>query len=98
MILQLFRLPPWNQFSVTDPVGNVEKVKGAGEAISNVSNEVYQAVSGVFGAAANGINLLVKYWYVPVIVGGVIVGYRLIKKSNPAAISADVIKALAAKN
>lgn len=47
----------------------------------DVGTAVYKTVEDV---ARLGLGFLTKYWYIPVIIGGVIVGYLLIRK-NPAA-------------
>lgn len=62
------------------------------EVVKDAGTTVYKTVEEV---ARNGYNFLTKYWYIPVLVGGVIVGYLLIRK-NPAANVADIMAAVAA--
>lgn len=62
------------------------------ETVKDVGTTVYKTVEDV---ARNGYNLVTKYWYIPVIVGGLLVGYLLIRK-NPAANVGEVLAAIAA--
>lgn len=71
------RIPGWDSSKgVADNV-----VGGVQDGINSVSQTVKGLAGDVFGT-------LRKYWYVPVIVGGVIIGYKLIKQPNPQLIAA----------
>lgn len=61
-----------------------------GNLIDGKSNPAAEVVKGVTGAVNDSLSVVKKYWYVPVIVGGVIIGYKLIK-GGP---NAQLIRAL----
>lgn len=81
----------WEQAGVS--WNGVQKTAGD---INNAIQGVTKTTGQFFGIVSDGVNLIRKYWYVPVIIGGVIVGYRLVKNANPAQLSASAIRALAA--
>lgn len=63
--------------------------KGVTENISGgVKDGIDTVVKTVEDVAGGAFSTLKKYWYVPVIVGGVIIGYRLLTRPNPALIAA----------
>lgn len=70
---------------------------GVQKTVSDV-NESFSAAGSLYKLASDTLNTVRKYWYVPVIIGGVIIGYKLVKRANPAALSASAIRALAAAN
>ena len=65
------------------------------ENIAGGLNDTLDTVSKTLGGVGSSIlNGLKRYWYVPVIVGGVIIGYKVLNKNQ----MANLIAALAAKN
>jgi len=56
-----------------------------GGGLSDNANAAAKTIQNVAG---NVLNPLKKYWYVPVIVGGVIIGYKLLTRPNPAVLAA----------
>lgn len=75
----------------------IPEVKQSWEDTSNAVSQTVKGVGDFFGGVANtvngAINAVKKYWYVPVIVGGVIIGYKLLNTSQ----TSKMIAALAAK-
>lgn len=75
-----------------DVLGDVNRfVSDAIGAVSNVVNAPVKAVESVANVS-NTVSSIRKYWYVPIIIGGVIVGYTLIKKS-PAGMAGAIARA-----
>lgn len=75
----------------------IPEVKKSYEDVSNVVSGTVKGVGDFFGGVANtvngAINAVKKYWYVPVIIGGVVIGYKLLNTSQ----STKLLAALAAK-
>lgn len=76
----------------------IPEVKQSWEDASNVVSGTVKGVGDFFGGVSNtingAINAVKKYWYVPIIIGGVIVGYKLLNASQ----MTKLLTALAAKN
>lgn len=97
-VFNLLSLDPWrgivNQTPAAPIIETKENIsKGVGDIVQGAA----KVTGDIFGGLADSLNILKKYWYVPVIIGGVIVGYRLIKNNNPQALTASAIRALAAQ-
>ena len=75
----------------------IPEVKQSWEDTSNAVSQTVKGVGDFFGGVANTLtgafNTIKKYWYVPVVVGGVIIGYKLLNTSQ----TSKMIAALAAK-
>lgn len=75
-------------------------VGGASDAWNNVTSGVRNAVTVPVAAfeglrkSSNFLALLKKYWFIPAIVGGVIVGYTILEKSPAAMIPKAAAAAL----
>ena len=77
------RIPGWD--SSKGITANI--TGGVNDALTDVS----KTLGGVGSSVLNGLK---RYWYVPVIVGGVIVGYKVLNKNQ---MSNLIAAALAAK-
>lgn len=80
--------------SITDLLGlrNKETSPTAWENVQVLDNGITKTVEDV---AKSAYDTLTKYWYIPVIIGGVIVAYLVLRKS-PAANVAEIVGAIAA--
>ena len=93
----LFGFIPWDDSKgVFENIGGgiadntVEKIPGWDDSkgvtdniVGGVKDGVDSAVKAVQDVARGPLDALKKYWYVPVIIGGVIIGYKLLTKPNP---------------
>lgn len=59
---------------------------------NDVWNNTANTVNTVKNTVSDGVDLIKKYWYVPVIVGGVILGTRVLGTVNTARILSTVTK------
>lgn len=48
----------------------------------DTANNIGNTVSNVGNTVSNGVNTIKRYWYVPVIIGGVLVGYKLLNSAK----------------
>lgn len=97
-VFNLLSLDPWRGIVNQTPAAPIIETKeNISKGVGNIVQGTAKVAGDIFGGLADFVNILKKYWYVPVIVGGVIVGYRLIKNNNPQALTASAIRALAAQ-
>ena len=97
-VFNLLSLDPWRGIVQQTPAAPIIETKeniskGVGDVLQNTAKIAGDVVGGI----TDSLNILKKYWYVPVIIGGVIVGYRLIRNNNPQALTASAIRALSAQ-